>query len=54
MVQKLIFFNDKDKILFQDNEVGDEDTTLWAWNNAQLYFINSSITSLRDRTDLFL
>jgi predicted outer membrane repeat protein len=47
---KVNFFNDK--ILFQDNGAGDEGADLWAWDNAHLYFINSSVTFLRNRADL--
>lgn len=47
---EVIFFNDK--ILFQDNEAGDEGAALWAWDNARLSFTNSSVTFLRNRADL--
>ncbi|MDR2251245.1 MAG: hypothetical protein LBD98_00135 [Endomicrobium sp.] len=47
---KVNFFNDK--ILFQDNEAGDEGAALWAWDNANLYFTNSSVTFLRNKADM--
>ncbi|MDR1244694.1 MAG: hypothetical protein LBJ98_01795, partial [Endomicrobium sp.] len=47
---KVDFFNTN--ILFQDNGSGDEGAALWAWDNAQLYFTNSSVTFLRNRADL--
>ena len=47
---EVIFFNDK--ILFQDNEAGDEGAALWAWDNARLEFMNSSVTFLRNRADM--
>jgi predicted outer membrane repeat protein len=47
---KVDFFNTN--ILFQDNGSGDEGAALWAWENAQLYFTNSSVTFLRNRADL--
>jgi predicted outer membrane repeat protein len=37
----LNFYNNT--VLFQDNEAGDEGAALWAWENANLYFINSSV-----------
>ena len=38
--------------MFQDNGSGDEGAALWAWEYAQLYFTNSSVTFLRNRADL--